>query len=212
MACQSGSPPTYDAAGFDPARSPLASAPSSTVDRTPLLDAAAHVSSTYLTDAGTSAGANRDPGVLPQTRDTPSVESALFKRNAKLLFDAICQDAPETAVPFFFPAKAYDQVKDVPEPNADWKGRLVRAFKRDIHKLHRQLGNKCNDASYLGWTVSEKKVRWVEPHEELNNLGYYRVLHSQLRFETGGEEESIDITSLISWRGEWYVVHLLGFK
>jgi hypothetical protein len=38
------------------------------------------------------------------------------------------------------------------------------------------------------------------------------VLHSQLRFETKGKEESIDVTSLISWRGQWYVVHLLGFK
>ncbi len=194
VACQSGSPPSYDAAGFDPARSPLVIAPSASVVRP---DAAAP---------------DPDPGTLPQTRDTPSTESDRFKRNAKILFDAICQDTPDAAVPFFFPAKAYDQVKDIPEPNADWKGRLVRAFKRDIHKLHGQLGDKCNGARYIGWSVAEKKVRWVDPHEELNKLGYYRALHSQLRFEAKGKEESIDVTSLISWRGEWYVVHLLGFK
>ena len=55
-------------------------------------------------------------------------------------------------------------------------------------------------------------VTGVDPHEELNKLGYYHVLHSQLRFEVGGKEEGLDVTSLISWRGEWYVVHLLGFK
>ncbi len=213
VACQPGSPPSYDAAGFDPARSPLVSATVASATRPPTSanDAATLDSSTVLTDAG-PPNSGEDPGALPQTRDTPSIESEPFKRNAKVLFDAICADAPDTALPFFFPAKAYDQVKDIPEPNSDWKGRLVRAFKRDIHKLHRQLGKKCDDARYVGWKVPEKSVRWVKPNEELNKLGYYRVLHSQLRIESGGKEESLDVTSLISWRGEWYVVHLLGFK
>ncbi len=210
VGCQPGSPPSYDAPGFDPAHSPLASAPIP-IASSPTNDAAAQASSTHLTDAS-DVNTIEDPGAQPQTRETPKVESKSFERNAKMLFDAICHDAPESALPFFFPAKAYDQVKDIPEPSGDWKGRLVRAFKRDIHKLHGQLGKKCDDARYIGWTLPEKSMRWVKPNEELNKLGYYRALHSQLRFESGGKEENIDVTSLISWRGEWYVVHLLGFK
>ena len=51
----------------------------------------------------------------------------------------------------------------------------------------------------------------VEPGEEGNKLGYFRVYGSHLRFSVDGTERTIDVTSLISWRGEWYVVHLAGF-
>jgi hypothetical protein len=30
--------------------------------------------------------------------------------------------------------------------------------------------------------------------------------------ESDAKERSFDVSSLISWRGEWYVVHLTGFK
>jgi hypothetical protein len=35
---------------------------------------------------------------------------------------------------------------------------------------------------------------------------------TRLAYETAGRERSFDVTSLISWRGDSYVVHLTGFK
>ena len=60
--------------------------------------------------------------------------------------------------------------------------------------------------------VPDDRARWVEPNEESNKLGYYRVYGTRLVYEVDGKERSFDVTSLISWRGEWYVVHLTGFK
>ena len=55
-------------------------------------------------------------------------------------------DDPDRAMPFFFPLGAYRQVKDVTDPAADWKHRLVAAYRRDIHALHARLGADAGDA------------------------------------------------------------------
>jgi hypothetical protein len=39
------------------------------------------------------------------------------------------------------------------------------------------------------------------------------VLHSKLTYrDATSTAHSLDIASLISWRGEWYVVHLSGLE
>jgi hypothetical protein len=61
--------------------------------------------------------------------------------------------------------------------------------------------------------VPEDRARWMKPGSEGNKLGYFRVLRSELRYtDAESKEHSLEITSLISWRGEWYVVHVHGFK
>jgi hypothetical protein len=52
----------------------------------------------------------------------------------------------------------------------------------------------------------------MKPGKEGNRVGYFRVLRSKLRIGLPeGRERTLELTSLISWRGEWYVVHLSGF-
>ncbi|MFO0666448.1 MAG: hypothetical protein U0174_21005 [Polyangiaceae bacterium] len=145
----------------------------------------------------------------PQTRDRPKASSADLAARAHALFDAIAKDEPAIAMPFFFPKEAYAQTKAVPNPTRDWQERLVRAFERDIHALHRKVDTS---AKYIGLEVPEERGRWVEPEEEYNRIGYYRVFGSRLRYEQNGREHTIELKSLISWRGEWYIVHLSGFK
>lgn len=111
-------------------------------------------------------------------------------------------------MPFFFPLGAYEQVKDVAEPAVDWKRRLVAAYRHDIHELHTRLGDTPADAKLLALDVPETRATWVEPGEEWNKLGYFRVFGSKLRYEVSGAPHAFDVKSLISWRGEWYVVHL----
>jgi hypothetical protein len=53
----------------------------------------------------------------------------------------------------------------------------------------------------------------MKPGSEGNKIGYWRVLRSKLRYaDAEGNQQSLEITSLISWRGEWYVVHVNGFE
>jgi hypothetical protein len=158
-----------------------------------------------LADAG-------DLGALPQTKDKPAPTSPQLDARAMAFWDGIVHDDPDRAMPFFFPVTAYEQVKQATNPAADWRVRLVSAYKRDIHALNKRLGGKAESAKFLRIEVQDDRAKWVEPGEEYNKLGYYRVYGTRIVYESEGKERSFDISSLISWRGEWFIVHLTGFK
>jgi hypothetical protein len=150
---------------------------------------------------------------LPQTEDRPKVDSAWFKSRGEKLFQSIVKDDPESSLEFFFPLVAYQSVKDVGDPARDYKYRLIKNFKRDVHEYHALLGEEPEKARFVGIEVPEAQARWMKPQSEGNKLGYFRVLRSRLRFaDSKGKERELEITSFISWRGEWYLVHLHGFK
>jgi hypothetical protein len=155
-----------------------------------------------------------DAGVpLPQTEEQPKADSSWFKSRAEKLWQSIVKDDPDSSLDFFFPLVAYQSVKDVGDPARDYKYRLIKNFKRDVHEYHEKLGAGRENARFLGIEIPESQAKWMKPHSEGNKLGYFRVLRSRLRYEVaGGKEESLEVTSFISWRGEWYLVHLHGFK
>ena len=127
--------------------------------------------------------------------------------------DAIRSDRPELALPAFFPVVAYQQVKAIAQPERDWEHRLVGAFKRNIAEYHKRLGPEPQAVTLLGIDVPEAQAKFMKPGSEGNRIGYHRVLRSKLRLaKADGTELPLEITSMISWRGEWYVVHLHGFK
>ena len=162
--------------------------------------------------ASTPPSSNDDPASLPQTHELPGSSTEAFQGRVVGLWEAIVRDDPELAMPFFFPLRAYVQVKDVADPEADWRHRLVLAFRRDIHSLHDRLKEAGGPARLLGLDVPATHALWVKPGEEWNKIGYFRVFGSKLRFEIDGEVRAIDIRSLISWRGQWYVVHLSAVR
>ncbi len=149
----------------------------------------------------------------PQTDTRPTVSSPFFRRRVEALAKAIISGQPELASEAFFPLVAYAQVKDIAKPERDYRFRLLANFERDVLAYHRSLGSSASDAELSGITVSERDVTWMAPGSEGNKLGYYRVLRARLRFTLpAGRSRDFEVTSLISWRGEWYVVHLHGFK
>ena len=154
-----------------------------------------------------------DGKLLPQNKDKPSTDDALFKARSRALWDAIVQDKPELAVEFFFPKIAYLDVKASQRPGRDWTHRLMAHFKRDIHKYHRKLGRNRDKLTFERIKVEPGRVQWIKPGREYNKIGYYRVTRSQIVFRNvQGNIAALELTSLISWRGHWYVVHLDGFQ
>jgi hypothetical protein len=151
--------------------------------------------------------------LLPQTDDRPSADSKSLRLRLELLVEAIATDDPERAVPAFFPVEAYKQVKAIAKPERDWEHRLIRAFKRDVHEYHKRLGKHAEGLKLARIEIPEAKVKFMKPHSEGNLLGYFRVLRSQLVVtKADGSDRKFEVTSMISWRGEWYVVHLHGFE
>ena len=149
-----------------------------------------------------------DPGTLPQTHVRPGTDDPAFQAGVQALWRAIVADDPSAALAFFFPAAAYVQVKAIWNPLDDYRDRLIALYRLDIEAAHAQLGSDPADAQFVGVQVPEGDAEWIEPGEEYNKGSYYRVYGSRLSYRTGGTTHSFGIFSLISWRGEWYVVHL----
>lgn len=150
---------------------------------------------------------------LPQLDDEPSTESPIFGHHVELLVRAIAANDPEIARPFFFPREAYQQVKAIEHPERDWEHRLWSLFKRDVGRYQRELGEGAARAKLIRFEAQPQRKQWMKPGSEGNLLGYWRMTRNQLVISDGdGKERKLEVTSLISWRGEWYVVHLHGFK
>lgn len=150
---------------------------------------------------------------LPQTEERPTSTGPRFQRRMQELARAIREGEPEHGRASFFPVLAYAQVKAVERPERDFRFRLMANFERDIREYRKALGRDAAQAEFLGVDVPEEKVQWMKPGSEGNRLGYFRVLRAKLRFRMpNGSERALELTSMISWRGEWYVVHLHGFK
>ncbi len=150
----------------------------------------------------------QDLSHLPQTREMPAVTDSVFGDRVRALWTAIVEDDPDRAMPLFFPLGAYEQVKDIADPAADWSRRLASAYVADVHALHAWLGADAARARLVGLEISPQAIRWVDPGEEANKVGYYRVIGSKLRYDVDGTQHTANVQTLISWRGEWYVVHL----
>ena len=148
-----------------------------------------------------------DPGTLPQTMDVPATSSPQFQAGHAGFWQAIVTDNPAPAMPFFFPLSAYLQVKAISNPAGDWLSRLVAAYQTDIHSLHASLGAGAATAQLTGIDVPNT-AQWVVPGSEYNKLPYWRVYSAQLHYAQNGQPGSFTIASMISWRGEWYIVHL----
>jgi hypothetical protein len=149
-----------------------------------------------------------DPGALPQTDERPTASGATFTAGVDGLWQAIRDDRPELAMPFFFPKAAYLQVKAISDPATDYQQRLIANYEQDIHSLHAQLGNDAANAQFTSIDVPDAQAVLVQPGEESNKLSYWRVYGTTLQYTVNGQTSSFPVTSLISWRGQWYVVHL----
>ena len=170
--------------------------------------ASAASTSTLPSDLPTSTSTTADSGALPQTAQLPSATDPAFHQRISDLWSAILSGDPATALPAFFPLGAYIQVKAISDPEHDYQTRLIADFERDIMSLHAQVG-----ASATFGSVSVPGTgRWIVPGVEYNKGSYWRVYGARVTYYVSGQARYFTIASMISWRGEWYVVHLLSIR
>jgi hypothetical protein len=125
------------------------------------------------------------------------------------LWHGIQTDSVTPALAAFFPRSAYVQLKTgIGNPAGDWQNRLVADLALDIGAAHALLGPDAAQATLLGVNVPEQYAHYVPPGVCANGIGYDEVANARIVYELGGQTKSFGIASLISWRGEWYVVHL----
>ena len=143
-------------------------------------------------------------GDLPQTRAFPSTNSAAFHDAMQDVWLAVTTGNARLALPAFFPRAAYQQLKAIYDPTADWDDRLWYDFTLDVAAAHRVVDP---DAHLVRVIVAGYDAAWVYPGVCDNSIGYWHVSGARVVYRQHGEERSIGIASLISWRGVWYVVH-----
>jgi hypothetical protein len=143
-------------------------------------------------------------GRLPQTQATPATAATAFRQRIDLLWQAVVTGRPAPALGAFFPLTAYRQVKAISDPDHDWQTRLVALFDADIGAVHDSLGP---DPKLVGADVPAG-AQWVPPGAEYNKGSYWRVYGTRVRYTSQGRQRSFGVCSMISWRGQWFVVHL----
>ena len=143
-------------------------------------------------------------GTLPQTGAFPSTDSVAFHDAMQDVWLAVTSGNARLALPAFFPLAAYQKLKAIYDPTVDWDDRLWYDFTLDVAAAHRVMGP---DARLVRVIVAGYDAAWVYPGVCDNSIGYWHVSGARLVYRQHGQERSIGIASLISWRGAWYVIH-----
>ena len=148
------------------------------------------------------------PGTLPQTSTLPPASGPQFQSEMADLWAGVVRNDVTAAMPAFFPENAYVQLKSITGPRTDFENRLVADFRSDLAAAHALLGADPASAVLQSVSVPEQYAHWVPPGVCYNSIGYYEVPNARVVYTAGGAVRSFGIASMISWRGQWYVVHL----
>ncbi len=146
---------------------------------------------------------------LATNKILPPLESEELTARARALFDAIVRNEPALADPFWFPKEPFIPLKDVKDPGKYWD-HLHAAYANDVKAMHRKR-KSWEGAHFVGFEVGSRP-KWVPPGDEVNKIGYYRSFHGKLKYEIDGKPASLDVHTIISWQGRWYITHLGDFK
>jgi hypothetical protein len=141
----------------------------------------------------------------PQTTALPKTTNAAFNAEVHDLWLAITTGDPNYAKPAFFPEKAYEQVKAIADPASDWEDRLWYHFTLDLAAVHKLVKP---GATLVKLEVPTQYAQWIPAGACYNSVGYWHVPGSRVVYRQDGTTESFGIASFISWRGDWYLIHL----
>ena len=143
--------------------------------------------------------------------DRPTATDPNFMARLQAYWQHVLVGKAGPADDIFFPRAAYLQVKELSNAGGDWDTRLYYDYTMDLtadHQLATTGAPTGASIKVLGVDVPDASVRWVPPGVEVNSIGYWQVSYARVRYSVAGQERSFAISSMISWRGQWYFVHL----
>ena len=143
-----------------------------------------------------------------QTTQEPSFGTPLTHL-MKQVFSAIESGNSSTALQSFFPEAPYVSMKAglIAYPAADYKNRLVAFFKLDLAAYRNAFAGRM-PSTFVGVNANPKFAQWIAPGACENSIGYWHVPGVRMVVRRNGRLVSAAVFSLISWRGQWYVIHL----
>jgi hypothetical protein len=136
-------------------------------------------------------------------------ESDELTQRARGLFEAIVKQEPPLAEDFWFPKEPFIPLKDVKNPGRYWDN-LHSAYLDDVRALHRK--RKSWDGAVFERFTLGSTPKWVKPGDEVNKIGYYRSFRGTIHYRIDDKPAKLEVHTLITWQGRWYVTHLRKIK
>jgi hypothetical protein len=161
-----------------------------------------------VADANTEAAAEEAgaPDAGPAKEALPVFPSDDLTTRARHLLEAIAKDDPSLATDIVFPRDAYIEAKDAAEPGKQWDTKVMGAFQKQVHALHKRT-NGAPRAQFVSFEIGQP-ISQVVPKKHDMALTLWRVRHCRLDFTIDGKAMRFDLAELMSWKGAWYVLDL----
>jgi hypothetical protein len=142
----------------------------------------------------------------PDDTNLPAASGDELTTRAKHLLEAIAHDNADLGVDMIFPREAYIAARDASDPGKAWDIKVVGAFRRSVHALHRR-STGIERAQFVSFELGHSVVQ-ITPKKRDWKRPLWRVHRSKLTYTVDGRTQRIEIGELTSWRGNWYVTRL----
>jgi len=126
---------------------------------------------------------------------------------AAVAFPALVAAAPAAGSGSTDPGRL-PQTGALPSAGTPWFRARMRALWRGIVEDSAAAAEPAFFPRSAYLQVKPTEWTWITPGYCANRAGYWHAPGSRLVYRQGGRLRSFGVFSLISWRGEWYVVHL----
>ena len=136
----------------------------------------------------------------------PPFASDELTTRARHLLEAIAKDDGELAGDIVFPRDAYLAVKDAPDPGKLWDTKVLAAFRREVHILHKRTKG-VERAVFTSFDLGQPAAEALPKKHDLKKM-LWRAKRSRLGFTIDGKPSHFDVIELTGWRGAWYVTRL----
>ncbi len=190
-----------------PVRRPPAPTPARSASPSPSRRVAPPPASSAPRDPPHEAGAA--PVEAADNRVAPLTVDPSLAARAQAVFAALERGDAAAADALYFPRAPFLALKGGKNPARYYKY-LLDVYHADLAKVARRHA-LWSRTRLLGLDVAATPV-WVEPGQESNALGYYKLRGAALRYELNGEPFEIVIDTMITWQGRWYITHLAPVK
>ena len=166
------------------------------------------VSSSTTTPTTVSVTSSTQAGNLPPTVTEPPTTTDALTVRLSPLFSALANGSGGVDG-LFFPRSVYIRMKTgiLANPAGDFNSRLLAFFHMDEVAYHHVMPAPASTAQLLTVRANALYATWITPGACENRFGYWHLPGVRLVYRDHGVR-SFAVASLISWRGEWYVVHL----
>ena len=112
----------------------------------------------------------------------------------------------------FLPKAFYVALKQGGGNEADWNNRLMTHYHQQLAELRARFRSVLPGAVYNGYSVKSATAHTVRVGAEQNKAPYWQVYTTTMAFkDKNGQPHSFVINTMISFRGAWYVVHVIGY-